>query len=317
MHNSSKGIVIAESFFKEFGLPVINQYFPELTDRISAGLLGEGSEMLGFDDELSRDHDWGPSFILFLEEQDVQMYRQSLAAKLNELRPDSFQNINLTKTKAITVQTIDGFYKELTGLPCPPKSIQEWITVRENDLCYAQAGKIFYDPPGNLTRRHHTFQEMYYPREIWLGRIAAQLFWIWHYGEYNICDRMVKRNEKIGALIGMGMVIQATMRLTFLLNRRFSPYWKWLHCAFVKLPYLAPDLNAILQKLEKAATLEDRVQAIGQICDLVRIGLHEQEVFPDRNKRNHMGFLEILNNLIQDEQVKALIFDALKREGHF
>jgi hypothetical protein len=317
IHNSSKGLAIAEAFFEEFGLPTLHQHFPELINRISAGLLGEGSEMLGYDDELSRDHDWEPRFLLFLEESDHQKLGKAVAAKFNDLRPASFHGINLSMTKAITVQSIDGFYKELTGLPCPPKSIQEWITVRENDLCYAQAGKIFYDPTGNLTRRYRAFQKIYYPREVWLGRIAAQLFRIWHYGKYNICDRMLKRDERIGALIGMGLVIQAAMRLTFLLNHRFSPYWKWLHCAFVQLPYLAPELNPILQKIEKASTLEDRVQVIGQICDLVRISLHEQEIFPDRNKRDHMGFLEILNNLIQDKQVRAVIFAALKCEGHF
>ncbi|HOE17237.1 MAG TPA: hypothetical protein PLX02_05685 [Syntrophorhabdaceae bacterium] len=56
-HNTSKGITIAEMFFMEFGLPALQKHFPELVDRTSAGLLGEGSEMLGFDDELSRDHD--------------------------------------------------------------------------------------------------------------------------------------------------------------------------------------------------------------------------------------------------------------------
>ncbi len=317
MNKTAHGIDIAETFFKEFGLPTINRHFPEIKNRISAGLLGEGSEMLGFDDDLSRDHDWGPRFILFLEEQDYQKYGNKLTAKFKEFRPNNFQNFSLTKTKPITVQTIDSFYKELTGLPNPPISTQEWINVRENDLCYAQAGRIFYDPTGNLTKRHYSFKQAYYPREIWLGRIAAQLFWIWHYGEYNICERMVKRNERVGALIGTGMVVQAAMRLTFLLNRRFSPYWKWLHCAFIQLPYLAPELNPILQKIEKAATLENRAKAINQICNLVRIGLHEQKIFPDRDKRNNMGFLEILNNLIQNEQVKTMIFAALKREGHF
>lgn len=317
MHNTSKGIAVAEVFFTEFGLPALHQHFPELIDRASAGLLGEGSEMLGYDDELSRDHDWGPRFILFLEERDHQELGRAVAAKFNDLRPTSFQGINLSKTKAITVQTIDAFYQELTQLPWPPKSIQEWETIRENDLCYAQAGKIFYDPTGNLTRRHRAFQDRYYPRKVWLGWIAAQLFWIWHYGEYNICNRMLERDERIGALIGMGRVVQAAMRLTFLLNRRFAPYWKWLHCAFVQLPFLASELNPILQKMETGATLEDRVQGIGQICDLARVGLHEQGIFPERNKREHMGCFEILDNLIQDEQVRSMILATLKREGHF
>lgn len=127
---------------------------------------------------------------------------------------------------------------------------------------------------------------------------------------------MVKRDERVGALIGMGRVVQAAMHLTFLLNCRFAPYWKWLHWAFVQLPFLAPELDLVLQKLETAATLEDRVQVIGQICDLARIGLHGQGIFPDWNRRDYMGCFEILDNLIQDEQVRSIIFAALKREGH-
>jgi len=180
MHNTSKGIAIAEVFFTEFGLPAIRQHFPELVDRISAGLLGEGSEMLGADDELSRDHDRGPKFILFLAERDHRELGPAVAAKLNALRPASFQGIDLAKakTRAITVQTIDDFYRELTRLPWPPNTIREWEAVRESDLCYAQAGKILYDPTGNLTRRHRAFQEIYYPHDVWLGWVAAQLFWI-------------------------------------------------------------------------------------------------------------------------------------------
>jgi hypothetical protein len=46
----------------------------------------------------------------------------------------------------------------------------------------------------------------------------------------------------------------------------------------------------------------------------MRIGLHEQGIFPDRNKRDYMGCFEILDNLIQNEQVRSMILTALKRE---
>ena len=91
MHNNSTGIAIAEAFFTEFGLPTLHQHFPELVDRISAGLLGEGSEILGYDDDLSRDQDWGPRFILFLEESDHQELGQAVAASLTTFVPPAFR----------------------------------------------------------------------------------------------------------------------------------------------------------------------------------------------------------------------------------
>jgi len=69
-----KGLELAEAFFNQFGLPALKQHFPDLAERAAAGLFGKGSEILGADDQHSRDHGWGPKFRLFLEEQDHERY---------------------------------------------------------------------------------------------------------------------------------------------------------------------------------------------------------------------------------------------------
>ena len=60
------GIELARAFYLECGKPMLEEQFPQLKDRIATGLVGSGSECFGFDDEISRDHDFEPGFCIFL-----------------------------------------------------------------------------------------------------------------------------------------------------------------------------------------------------------------------------------------------------------
>ena len=48
-----QGLELAKRYYEEVGRPMLERDFPELLPRLAAGLVGEGSECLGFDDELS------------------------------------------------------------------------------------------------------------------------------------------------------------------------------------------------------------------------------------------------------------------------
>lgn len=312
-----KGLDVAELFFGRFGLPTIEEHFPEMVGHISAGLMGRGSEVIGADDDLSRDHGWGPRFCLFLDGDVLRRIGQEIQEKLNELRSNVFEGIDLTehRTEPITVNTIDESFRDLTGAPWPPGTMREWAFVNENGLCYAQAGRIFHDPTDQLKERKQAFEKAYYPEPIWKWRIASKLYQLWHYGDYNTRGRLARRNDGVAALVCQGYFVEAAMQLAFLLNRRFAPYWKWLHWGFIQLPCIANELEPLLVKLESAPDLAVRAELIGAICDLYRKILCEQGIFPDNKWRNFMGSFDVVRG-IQDPEVIQLIEDYFDRYKH-
>ena len=64
-----KGLELSEAFYREYGAPMIHERFPDLEKLIAVGLVGSGSECLGYDDTLSRDHDFEAGFCLFLPDE--------------------------------------------------------------------------------------------------------------------------------------------------------------------------------------------------------------------------------------------------------
>jgi hypothetical protein len=252
-----------------------------------------------------------------LPESDWQEIGQEVEARLNERRPAVFRGIELSRhrTERIAVSTVGRFYRDLTGSPWPPANMQEWAFANENDLRYAQAGRVFYDPSGQLMERKQAFERAYYPEPIWKWRIAAKLFQMWHYGEYNVCNRLARRGDGIAVLIGQGHLVEAAMQLAFTLNRRFAPYWKWLHWGFLRLPSLVDDLEPLLVQLESASDIEARAGTVKAICDLVRGVLCERGILPDSGWRNFMGSFEIVES-IQDNEARRLIEDHFERYKH-
>ena len=66
--NFIPGLKLSNLFFSEIIKPILDLNFPDI--QYSAALIGAGSEVLGFDTEMSRDHDWGPRVKLFFNEDD-------------------------------------------------------------------------------------------------------------------------------------------------------------------------------------------------------------------------------------------------------
>ena len=62
------GCELAQQFYADVVAPLLARAMPRL--RYAAGRLGSGSEVLGLDDVMSRDHDWGCRLTLLVDGPD-------------------------------------------------------------------------------------------------------------------------------------------------------------------------------------------------------------------------------------------------------
>ena len=64
-----KGLELAKKYYLECGAPMIKEQFGKYEHLIAVGLIGSGSECLGYDDDISTDHDFEPAFCIFLPDE--------------------------------------------------------------------------------------------------------------------------------------------------------------------------------------------------------------------------------------------------------
>ena len=255
-----KGRELAEAYFRQHGVELIKP-FPGVRDRIAAGMVGPGSECFGFDDEWSRDHDWGPGFCLWLTDEDYASVGEALQQAYHRL-PSRFMGFGPRKSSPgeewrVGVNRIRDFFTRLTGLDHPPESIQEWLHIPEHALATCINGSVFVDPLGQITRWRKIIGK-YYPEDIRLKKMASRCITIAQSGQYNF-PRALQRGERFAADAARTQFCTDIISLVFLLNCRFMPFYKWIHRAVAELPVLGAAIHA--QISEVLASADPREQA--------------------------------------------------------
>lgn len=272
-----KGLELAERYFNAVGEPMIRERFPGYQENIAAGLVGMGSECFGFDDEISRDHDWGPTFCLWLTEADYAAIGAGLQEAFDAL-PGSFAGFEPRQESAwgrgrSGVFEIGRFYRRFIGLNHPPQSLREWRAIPEGNLATATNGRVFTDPPGDFSDFRERLLE-FYPEDIRLKKIASRCMTIAQAGQYNY-QRCVRRREYVAAHWNETKFASDIISLVFLLNRRYRPFPKWMHRAMRDLPVLGKSLYEPLLKLATTGdgttgkTYEEKGRLMEEMCRLV------------------------------------------------
>lgn len=86
------GLQLNESFYEEAVKPILEENFRGL--RYSAALIGYGSDVLGFDTEISTDHEWGPRLLLFLSPEDYEQHKIEIDRILSKKLPYTFKGFS-------------------------------------------------------------------------------------------------------------------------------------------------------------------------------------------------------------------------------
>jgi hypothetical protein len=262
------GLDISERYFWSHGIALIESEFAEYRDRIAAGLVGDGSECYRFDDELSRDHDWGPGFCLWLNQQDYRGIGATLQKKLADL-PTAFEDVGPRNTSEwgggrLGVFEIGAFYRRFIGLDHVPANLGEWRAIPESNLAAATNGKVFTDPLGEFSRFRDALAS-FYPEDIRLKKIAARCMSIAQSGQYNY-SRCIQRNEAVAAQQAEAIFASQTISLVFLLNRQYAPFYKWMHRAMKELPILGEVTHHLLSDLVTSYGSAEKTRVIEEIC---------------------------------------------------
>ena len=112
-----KGLEAARRLYAEKGAAIIHEHFPEYEGRIAVGLAGSGSQCLGFDDEISRDHDFEPGFCLWLTDADDARIGIELSRKTRSLFGSRVSQASALGTAGVGVMRISDFTGASPGFP--------------------------------------------------------------------------------------------------------------------------------------------------------------------------------------------------------
>lgn len=290
-----KAMELSREFYEQVGKKMLLEKFPDFFEQMTIGLVGEGSECFGFDDKISADHDYGPGFCIWITDALYEQIGEKLEQAYAEL-PLVYKGILRMMTKEgqgrVGVFKIGDFYKRQLGTKVIPETMEEWAVVSEECLAAAVNGEIFKDSPNGFSIIREKLLA-YYPRTVWLGKIAKEAAIISQSGQYNY-GRMMLRGDVVTAEIALGEFVSHVLKMVYLLNRTYAPYYKWMRKGIEQLPW-GSKIGELLEELVRQNSQETAWQ-----------GLTPEEMYGKVNEKDE--------KVVVIEQICTLLLEKLKEE---
>lgn len=228
-----KGLELTERFAWEVALPALASTLGDDADKIAAGSVGDGSDRFGFDDDISRDHDWGVSLCIWVPD-DMPDLAKRVQTVISELPKDycGFPVLGFgTPCPAWRAGswTVGEHYSRFCGGPRGPLDEAEWDCIPEEALAAATNGMVYFDGDGSFTEIRNRLLSGY-PRAVGLKRIVSRCRAFAQAGQVNL-SRALHRGDRVGAYLAFARAHSAACLLVHILSGRFCPYYKWEHAS--------------------------------------------------------------------------------------
>ena len=270
-----QGKELSRGFFFDAAKPILDRQFPQL--RYSAGLLGYGSDVLGYDTPVSQDHMWGPRFYLFLRPEDIEL-KDAVFSCFSNMLPHTYRGYSVhfstpnpndngvqymipaegaTVNPLIFIQTFEDYLRSQLGMTDPDRfTALDWLSFSEHRLLSLVSAQLYVDM---LDIGSQLQKLQFYPEEVRSYLIASN--WDIIASEQAFSKRCSQCGDTLGSLLVAARIAERLMRLCFLYEGKYAPYSKWFGTAF---RHLETDcrIGDLLQTALTAAAPEDREDAL-------------------------------------------------------
>ena len=273
------GAELARQFHADVVQPLLARSMPRL--RYAAGRLGSGSDVLGLDDAMSRDHDWGCRLTLLVDEDACDQVPR-IVAILEEGLPERFGEFPVrfpltwdpSVSHRVEVATVADFSASRLGVdPTRGLSALDWLTVTGQSVLEVTAGPVFTDRTRTLAAVRTLLA--WYPPDVERYVLAA--------GWQRLCQllpmmgRTAEAGDELGSRLLSARLAEDLLWLAFALSRRWAPYAKWRGTVFRSLP-VAAQLGPLLDAAT-AAQWREREDALTSACRVL-LGIQRERGLP-------------------------------------
>jgi hypothetical protein len=329
------GLELCEGYYFDIVKPLLEKEFPSLVH--SAALMGYGSDVLGYDNATSMDHNWGPRMQIFLSEQDFPDYAGKIDSFLRANLPAEYRGFptNFSQPRYDQTQVMEAisappvnhlieivnlsFYikKYLGEIDIDNLKAVDWVKMNEQNLLEMTSGRVFHDGLGTLIPLRDKLY--FYPGEVWIYRLAV--LWKQIEDEEPFIGRCIENSDFTGMKILVARLTETMIKICFTIEKKYIPYSKWFGSAFKCLDCY----TEIVGLADTALTENDPARIEDALCRLYEktVELHNRRgELPhlDNSIRNFFGrpyrvifaetIVEKLRDAIADPELKTFLTES-------